>query len=184
MEQVRNKAISPVELTQAFLDRIEAINPKLNAYVTTHPEKSLAWAKEAEDAVQRGDDLGPLHGLPVNIKDLTCTEGIRTIRGSNVYANDLPDHDAPIVTRLKNAGAISLGKTNTPEFGWLAITDNDVFGQTTLGTSSTRPPAPVAVQVQLARQDSVQFRWVRTAVVPFGIRHRFADSLASNPPKA
>lgn len=130
VEQVRAKALSPVELTQAFLDRIEAINPKLNAYVTLHPEKSLAWAREAEDAVQRGDDLGPLHGLPVNIKDLTCTEGIRTTRGSNVYANDLPDHDAPIVTRLKNAGAISLGKTNTPEFGWLAITDNDIFGTT------------------------------------------------------
>lgn len=127
-KRIRNKELSPVELAQEFLERIEAINPKLNAYVTLHPEQTLAWAQEAEDAVQRGDALGPLHGVPVNIKDLTCTEGIRTTRGSNVYRNDIPDHDAAIVTKLKNAGAISLGKTNTPEFGWLAITDNDVFG--------------------------------------------------------
>lgn len=128
--KIREKAISPVELAKAFLERLEAVNPALNAYVTTHPEKTLKWAQEAEDAVQRGDSLGPLHGLPISIKDLTHTEGIRTTSGSMALEGFVPTEDAPIVSRLKRAGAVSLGKTNTPEFGWLAITDNDVFGTT------------------------------------------------------
>ena len=127
---IREKEISPVELADAFIERIDALNPKLNAYVTVHPELTRTWAKEAEDAVQRGDELGALHGLPVNIKDLTNTAGVRSTSGSKVLKDFVPDKDAPLVTRLKNAGAISLGKTNTPEFGWLAITENDLFGKT------------------------------------------------------
>lgn len=128
-EKIRNKELSPVEVANAFLERAEAVNPKLNAFVTMHPEKTRAWAKEAEDAVQRGDDLGSLHGLPVSIKDLTHTEGIRSTCGSKVFEDFIPDEDAPLVKRLKGAGAVSMGKTNTPEFGWLAITDNDLFGR-------------------------------------------------------
>jgi aspartyl-tRNA(Asn)/glutamyl-tRNA(Gln) amidotransferase subunit A len=129
-KQIKAKELSPVELMDAFLDRIEAINPKLNAYVTVHPELSRELAKKAEDAVQKGEDLGSMHGLPISIKDLTHTAGIRSTSGSKVFENFIPDEDAPLVTRLKNAGAISLGKTNTPEFGWLATTDNDLFGPT------------------------------------------------------
>ena len=127
---IRDKQLSSVEVIDAFIERIETVNPKLNAYVTVHHDKSRAAAKKADEAVQRGDDLGPLHGVPVSIKDLAWTEGVRTTCGSNVYENFIPDENAPIVERFLDAGAISLGKTNTPEFGWLAITDNEVFGRT------------------------------------------------------
>jgi aspartyl-tRNA(Asn)/glutamyl-tRNA(Gln) amidotransferase subunit A len=130
VNMIKSKEISPVELTDAFLERIDAVNPKLNAYVTLLHEQARAQAKEAEAMIQRGDDLGPLHGLPVSIKDLAWTEGVRTTMGSKVYENFVPDEDAPVAARMLDAGAINLGKTNTPEFGWLAITENDLFGPT------------------------------------------------------
>lgn len=130
VDRMKSKDLSPVELTQALLDRIDALNPKLNAFVTIHPEQSLAAAQHAEDAIQKGEDLGSLHGLPISIKDLSHTKGVRTTSGSKVHENFIPDENAPVVERMLGAGAISLGKTNTPEFGWLAISDNELFGPT------------------------------------------------------
>lgn len=129
-ERIRTRKASPVEITDAFLERIAAVNPKLNAYVTLVEESARAEARTAETAVTKGGQLGPIHGLPISIKDLQWTRGVRTTSGSKVYEHRIPDEDAPSVERLRAAGGIVLGKTNTPEFGWLAITDNLVFGKT------------------------------------------------------
>lgn len=127
---IRRKALSPVELTGIILDRIERINPILNAYCTITAEQARADARAAEAALMRGDPLGALHGLPISIKDLTYTRGVRTTRGSRLFAGYVPTEDAPVVERVKAAGAIVIGKTNTPEFGWKGDTSNDVFGAT------------------------------------------------------
>jgi amidase len=127
---VRKKILSPVEIVKALLARIEKINPKVNAYCTVAGEMALEAAKKAEAEVMRGRELGPLHGVPVSIKDLTLTAGIRTTFGSKIFEYHVPDEDALTVQRLKAAGAIVLGKTNTPEFGAGANTYNAVFGPT------------------------------------------------------
>jgi aspartyl-tRNA(Asn)/glutamyl-tRNA(Gln) amidotransferase subunit A len=125
---IRAKKVSPVEVVDAVLARIERLNPLLNAYCTVTAAAARAEAKEAEAAVMRGEVLGALHGIPVSIKDLVATKGVRTTHGSKLYEHLIPDEDAPVVERLKRAGAIVLGKTNTPEFGHKAITDNLIFG--------------------------------------------------------
>ena len=127
---IRGKEISPLELTRAVLERIEAVNPKINAYCTLVPESALHAAREAEEKVMNGEELGPLHGIPLSIKDLTPTAGIRTTWGSRYYRDHVPKEDALLVQRLKTAGAIILGKTNTPEFGIGINTTNPLFGTT------------------------------------------------------
>jgi Asp-tRNA(Asn)/Glu-tRNA(Gln) amidotransferase A subunit family amidase len=114
---IRARRLSPVELTTAILDRITQLNPKLNAYCTVVPEAALAAARQAEAAVMHGEPLGPLHGIPVSFKDLTVTAGIRTTFGSKIFEHHVPNEDAIVVERVRRAGAIVLGKTNTPEFG-------------------------------------------------------------------
>jgi amidase len=130
-ELIRKKAISPVEVIKTFLDRIEKINPTINAYCTIVPELALKSAKRAEAEVMRENrKIGMLHGVPVSIKDVTLTAGIRTTFGSKLYENFIPDQDALLVERLKREGAIILGKTNTPEFAAGGSTFNKVFGIT------------------------------------------------------
>ena len=121
---IQSKELSPVELTELFLARIAEFNPRLNAYITVAADQALADARRAEAAVQSGDATGPLHGIPIAIKDLNATRGLRTTRGSKVYADFVPDADEPVVARIRQAGAIILGKTNTPEFGHSATTEN------------------------------------------------------------
>ncbi|MEU4579347.1 amidase [Nonomuraea sp. NPDC023979] len=123
---VRTRQVSAVELLQAHLDRIEQANPQVNAIVTLAAEQALDAAKAADAA----EPAGPLHGVPVAHKDLADTAGIRTTYGSTLYAGHVPDQDALVVRRLKEAGAVSLGKTNTPEFGTGSHTVNEVFGVT------------------------------------------------------
>ena len=127
---VKKKTLSPLEIVEAFLTRIDTINPKVNAYCTVAPEMARETARKAEAEVMRGGALGPLHGIPVSVKDLTLTAGIRTTFGSRIFEYHVPAEDALIVQRLKAAGAIVLGKTNTPEFGAGANTYNAVFGPT------------------------------------------------------
>jgi amidase len=127
---IRKKGVSPREVVDTFLARIEKINPQVNAYCTVVPEMAREAARKAEEKVMRGEDLGPLHGIPFCVKDLTLTAGVRTTFGSKVYEHFVPNEDALIVERLKNAGAILIGKTNTPEFGAGANTYNAVFGAT------------------------------------------------------
>ncbi len=126
----RARKVSPSEVMQAVLDRIDAVNPRLNAYVTVAREAALAGARRATSALRRGATLPPLHGVPVSIKDLTATKGIRTTWGSKEFEHHVPSEDALVVTRLKTAGAIVVGKTNTPEFGAGGNTFNAVFGAT------------------------------------------------------
>ena len=127
---IRNKDISPVEVTVAFLSRIEQINAQLTAYVTVTADLALQAAKKAEATVMTGVPLGPLHGVPFSVKDLIWTKDVRTTAGSLVYRDFVPDVDSIVVSRLKAAGGIMLGKTNTPEFGYKGTTENQVFGDT------------------------------------------------------
>ena len=127
---IRAKKVSPVEVTNAVIARIEALEPKLNAFATFTPELALDAAKQAEKSVTSGAALGDLHGVPVTIKDLTSTAGIPTQRGSRILTGDIPAVDAPVVTRIKQAGGIILGKTTTPEFGWKGVSQSPLTGIT------------------------------------------------------
>ena len=124
------RAISAVEVMDAHLARIDRVNPAVNAVVTLLPDAARRGAEEADAAIARGDALGPLHGLPVAHKDLTWTKGIRTTFGCRAFERFVPDDDALIVERLRAAGAITIGKTNTPELGAGSQTFNAVFGAT------------------------------------------------------
>jgi amidase len=126
----RARKVSPLEVMQAVLARVDQVNPQVNAYVTVAQESALKAARAATRALKRGAKLPPLHGVPVSIKDLTPTKGIRTTWGSKIFEHHVPDEDALVVQRLKAAGAIVVGKTNTPEFGAGANTFNAVFGAT------------------------------------------------------
>ncbi|HSB43093.1 MAG TPA: amidase [Methylomirabilota bacterium] len=138
--RIRSKALSPVELIRAVLARIEQANPKVNAFCTVTAEAALAAARAAEEAVMKGGRLGPLHGIPVSIKDLALVEGLPCRFGSHVFATRVGEVDAPFVRRLKGAGAILTGKTTSPEFGWKALGDSPLTGITrnpwNLGTTS------------------------------------------------
>jgi amidase len=127
---IRDRTVSPVEVLDAHLAAIEQINPKLNAIVTLAADQAREVARVAESAVMHSEPLGPLHGIPVAIKDITPTAGIRTTYGSPLYGENIPAEDAEVVRRLKAAGAIVIGKTNTPEFACGAFTHNAVFGAT------------------------------------------------------
>jgi aspartyl-tRNA(Asn)/glutamyl-tRNA(Gln) amidotransferase subunit A len=137
---VREKQLSPVEITQAVLERIEALNPRLNAFCTLTAEEALAAARAAEQAVLDGKPLGPLHGVPYSVKDLVITKGVRTMRGSRIYEEWVPEEDTPAVERLRAAGGILLGKTTTPEFGWKGVTDSPVTGITRNPWNPERTP--------------------------------------------
>ena len=128
-ELIRSRKISPVEVFQAYLERVDQLNPKLNAIVTLAPD-AIERAREAEAAITRGDALGPLHGVPLTIKDTIETAGLRTTSGSAMRAEFVPTRDAPAVARLKAAGAIILGKSNTAEMAMDYTTDNPVFAPT------------------------------------------------------
>jgi Asp-tRNA(Asn)/Glu-tRNA(Gln) amidotransferase A subunit family amidase len=127
-ELIHSGELSPVEVVEAHLSRIDELNPSLNAIVTLAPD-AIEKAKKAEAAAMRGEFFGPLHGLPVTVKDTIETAGLRSTSGSLMRADFVPEHDAPAVARLKAAGAILLGKTNTAEMAMDYTTDNPVFGR-------------------------------------------------------
>jgi amidase len=138
---IREKQVTPLEILDAHLGAIARINPQLNAIVTLAADEARTQAEAAGEAVMRGEKLGALHGLPVVIKDVTLTKGMRTTFGSPLYADFIPQEDAEPVARLRRAGAIVLGKTNTPEFAAGANTINEVFGVTRNPWDPTRSPA-------------------------------------------
>jgi aspartyl-tRNA(Asn)/glutamyl-tRNA(Gln) amidotransferase subunit A len=127
-ELIRTRELSPVEVVQAHLDRIEAVNPQLNAIVTV-ADGALEAAKAAEAALMTGDEVGPLHGVPITAKDSIDTAGVLTQRGSPIFKGRIPETDATSVARLKSAGAILLAKTNLPEFSYSIETDNLLTGR-------------------------------------------------------
>jgi len=128
--EIRSGRLSAKEVMQAHLERIDSVNPQVNAIVTLHAEQGLAAAVAADEAQARGVPLGPLHGLPVAHKDLLLTKGMRTTFGSAIHRDFIPSRSALLVERQQQAGAISIGKTNTPEFGAGSQTFNAVFGAT------------------------------------------------------
>ncbi|HEX8160933.1 MAG TPA: amidase [Pyrinomonadaceae bacterium] len=136
---MRAREASPVEVMEAHLRRAERVNPRLNAVVTFAPD-ALERAREAERSVMRGDELPPLHGLPVTVKDTIDTAGLRTTNGSRARADRVPRSDAPSVARLRAAGAIVIGKTNTSEFALDYTAENPVFGRTLNPHDESRTP--------------------------------------------
>ncbi len=127
---IARHAVSPVEIVETVLDRIERSQGSLNAFITVCAEAALAAARAAEAAVMRGDAIGKLHGVPFAAKDLVNTAGVRTTFGSVALADNIPAVDSPAVARLKRAGAILVGKTTTPEFGHKCFTEAPLFGRT------------------------------------------------------
>ncbi|HSH08399.1 MAG TPA: amidase [Burkholderiales bacterium] len=126
---VATRQVSPVELTKGVLERIDRLQPTLNAFITVCHDAALDAARRAEQAVMDGERLGLLHGVPYAVKDLVNTAGVRTTFGSLVYEHNVPDEDAVAAARMKAAGGILLGKTTTPEFGHKSLTDAPLFGR-------------------------------------------------------
>lgn len=129
-EQIRTKQISPVEYMRALLQRIEAHDPKVNAFAYLSAERAMDAARAAEAKLMSGDRIGRLHGVPVTIKDLAITKDMPTQQGSFIYEGHQPTEDAPMVPRLKDEGAIILGKTTTSEFGWTGVSHSPLTGIT------------------------------------------------------
>lgn len=152
---IRARRLSPVEAMRATLDRAERAQPLLNPFITLCAERALEEARAAEAAVMRGEDLPPLHGVPLSVKDLVPTAGVRTTWGSRIFADHVPDRDAVAVARLRAAGAILFGKTTTPEFGQKPLTEAPLFGTTrnpwdlsrTCGGSSGGAAAAIAAGI-------------------------------------
>jgi len=129
-EMIRQKKLSPVELMRGLLERIEACNPRVNAFAFLAAEAAMEAAKRAETALMKNERIGRLHGVPVTIKDLTITKDMPTEMGSHIYAGNQPKEDAAVVPRLHEAGAIVLGKTTTSEFGWTGVSHSPLTGIT------------------------------------------------------
>lgn len=127
---IRQKQLSPVELAGLALARIAALNPRLNALLTVTGESALEQARQAEREITRGDYRGPLHGVPVALKDLVFTAGVRTTCGAKIMSGFVPDYDATVAARLREAGAISMGKTALHEFAYGITNENTHFGNT------------------------------------------------------
>ena len=125
---IRERQVSPVEVTSHFLERIAKYDNELRAFITTVPEQAMAEAHRAEAAVIAGDELGPLHGVPFGIKDLNATKGIRTTYGSLLFGDNVPQNDDIVSERIRASGAIIVGKTNTPDFGWKGTTESTIAG--------------------------------------------------------
>lgn len=130
LSRYRSRRLSPVEVVDAFLERIEALNPRLNAFVTVTGEQARQEAKEAERRWLQGADVPPLLGIPFSVKDTLPTKGVRTTFGSRLFSDLVPDEDAAAVAALRRAGAILIGKTNSPALGWIGATHNKLFGAT------------------------------------------------------
>lgn len=152
---IRARQLSPVELVTAVLARAERLQPTLNCFITLTPERALAEARRAEDAIAAGRPLGALHGLPFSVKDLVNTEGVATTFGAVIHRDNVPAEDAVSVARLRAEGAILIGKTTTPEFGSGPLTNSPLFGSTrnpwnlarTCGGSSGGAAAAVAAGI-------------------------------------
>lgn len=127
---IKRQEIPAEEITEIFIERIERINPIVNAYCTLTLDIARDQAKKSDRAVKKGEKLGILNGVPASVKDLLLMKGVRTTFGSKIYENYVPDEDSVALQRIKDAGSVILGKTNAPEFGYKGVTDNRIFGST------------------------------------------------------
>ncbi len=139
-QAIAAKKVSPVEITRQSLERMEALEPTLNNFVTRMPEQALDAAKRAEEAVMRGDDLGRLHGLPISVKDLIPVAGVNFTFGSRLFADSVAPIEGPVVDRIKAAGACIIGKTTTSEFGCKAVGDSPLTGATRNPWNTAKTP--------------------------------------------
>jgi aspartyl-tRNA(Asn)/glutamyl-tRNA(Gln) amidotransferase subunit A len=181
---VRRKELSPVELLEATLARIDEVNPTINAFVQMDADRAMALARAQTERIARGEDLGPLGGLPFGVKELENAEGFLSTSGSRAYKDRRAEKDDVHVARLKAAGAICLGKTNSPEFGYTCFTSNEVFGTTrnpwnperTPGGSSGGAAAAIAsgmVAVATASDGGGSIRIPACFVGAYGIKPTF-----------
>ena len=138
--QIRKGELSPVELIEMTLETIDQCEPQLNAFITVFREESLESARRAEAEIRNGRDLGPLHGIPIALKDIIYVEGTRSTAGSNFFSEESPQFDAALVTKLRDAGAIIIGKTNLHEFAFGVTTENPHFGATANPWDTARVP--------------------------------------------
>ena len=175
------KEVSPRELAEWYLERIERLDAPLHSYLTVPPERALRAARAAEDAVMRGDRLGALHGVPVSIKDTEDTRGVRTTRGSLIFENHVPNADALPVERILGAGAIMLGKTSCPE------SDSSATPPTGWGSPAATPGIPSAARTDRpaaarrpGRPGCAPCLRATTVVVPCAVRQASAVSTASS----
>ena len=195
LQLFRRREISPVDLLEDCLKRIDAQNPRLNAFCHVNPEGALAAARAAESRWNRGAPAGVLDGIPVTIKDLTLTRGMPTRKGSATTSAEGPwEVDAPITARMREAGAVVLGKTTSPEFGWKGVTDNPLHGVTrnpwnpdlTAGGSSGGAGVAAALNLGLLHQGSDAGGSIRIPASftgTFGLKPTFGH-VAQWPPSA
>ncbi len=136
--RIVSKQVSPVEIMRAVLSRAEHLQPQLNCFITVCGDEAMSQAQAAERRIMAGEPLGLLHGIPFTVKDIVNTGGVRTTFGAIPYRDNVPDHDAVAVARLRAQGAILIGKTTTPEFGSKCLTDSPLFGRTRNAWSASR----------------------------------------------
>ena len=130
LEKIKTQELTSQEITENIIERIEKINPIINAYCTPTFDLARTMAKKADERIKKSEKVPALNGIPTSIKDLALLKGVRTTYGSKIFENFIPDEDSIFVKRLKDAGCVILGKTNTPEFGFKGVTDNFIFGAT------------------------------------------------------
>ena len=178
---IESKEVSPVEATEAYLDRIDDLDFKFNAYLTVTRELAMAAARQAEQEIAAGNHRGPLHGVPVAVKDQFNSAGVRSTGGSRILADFVPEEDATVIANLKQAGAVLLGKTNLTEFAITGFSHrystprNPWDLNTYAGGSSSGSGAATA-------RSSAPRHWERTPAGPSGSRPLGADSWDSGPP--
>ena len=165
--KIKSRMVSPVEVTKAALAQTERLQPAVNGFVTVLREQAMSQAREEEAVIARGDYRGPLHGIPIGIKDNIATAGIRTTLGSKVLAENVPDEDAHVVTLCREAGAIIPGKENLEEFAAGPTSNNQHYGAVhNPWNLDTYPAAPVAEAGPTSRPASLTPPWARTLAAP------------------
>ena len=178
--RVRAKELSAIEIADAVIAHMEEVEPHLHAFCTPAPDYARAAARQVDARVQAGEDPGPLAGVPVGIKDLVCTKDLPTVSGSIAYEGFMPDEDDVAVERLRAAGAVILGKTNVPEFGYSGASHNAVFEATRNPWNLERSPAaPARARAPQWRLASGRSRSAAMAAARCGFRRRSAGSWGS-----
>ena len=176
-QQIKEKKLSPVDLAQSLLERIDATESDLKAWATIDREEVLTTAKQLEEEASQGKSRGLLHGVPVGLKDIFYTAGMKTAAGSKVYADFVPDFDATSVAKIKEAGGIILGKAVTTEFA-----QSDPSPRSTPGTPSTHPAVPAAGRRSPSPPRPWAQRWVPRPAAQPAVRPLTTVSWASKPP--
>ena len=183
---IRDKKVSAAEVVDAHLQRIDEVNPTLNAVVQSAADRARAEAREADAALARGEVKGPLHGVPMTIKDSLDSEGVISTGGTKGRASFVPDADSTVVARLRSAGAILLGKTNTPELTLAGETDNLIYGPTNNPYDLTRTPGGSSggAQARSSPRAALRWIWAATRAGAFASPPTSAASPASSPTRA